>query len=281
MTTLRHQIGSLQPKRFALCFFPIDNSLEPCKTSLIFQGPVCEGNMVRLYWDKRSPDLPAEIMFLEGKVTFYYIITCSLDRCSNKNRPLISGILYSINSRYSEKTRGKKKRSPEDPVSDFLTKKTKYLLNLRLKNGKQAASKRRTDNAEITVSTAKKKAIPSLTTASSCATTSSPNNVANTSLSTPLSIVSSSIPISQSSTVPHLITVSSVQPAAPLLYSSNTHPVESVSNNVLLFYLNYLRLQLLLQTTAHFQFCPCPHHLLLQQFNDLSLRTYLLPIYSL
>ena len=40
-------------------------------------------------------------------------------------------------------------------------------------------------------------------------------------------IVSSSIPILQSSTV------SSVQPAAPLFHSSNTHPVESVSNNVL------------------------------------------------
>lgn len=107
-----------------------------------------------------------------------------------------------------------------------------YVEAWRVKNGKQAASKRRNDNAEIAVPTAKK-AVLSLTTASSCATTSPPNDVANTSLSTPLSIVSSSIPISQSSTVPHLIAVSSVQPAAPLLYSSNTHPVESVSNNVL------------------------------------------------
>ena len=95
-----------------------------------------------------------------------------------------------------------------------------FVESWRLKNGKQAASKRRTDNAEVAVPKAKKKALPSMTTASS-------------SLSTPLSIVSSSIPISQSSTVPHLIAVSSVQPAPPLLYSSNTHPVESVSNSVL------------------------------------------------
>ena len=27
MTTLRHQIANLQPKKFALCFFPLDNSL--------------------------------------------------------------------------------------------------------------------------------------------------------------------------------------------------------------------------------------------------------------
>ena len=68
MATLRHQIASLQPKRFTLCFFPIDNSLEPCKTSLINQGAVREGNMVGLYWDKKSPDLPAKIIFLEGKI---------------------------------------------------------------------------------------------------------------------------------------------------------------------------------------------------------------------
>ena len=108
-----------------------------------------------------------------------------------------------------------------------------FVESWRLKNDKQAASKRRTDNTKVAVSKAKKKALTSLTTASSCATTSLPNNVANISLSTPPSIVSSSIPISQSSTVPHLIAVSSVQPPAPLLYSSNTHPVESVSNNVL------------------------------------------------
>ena len=35
---LRHQIASLQPKKFELCFFPLDNSLEPCKTSLIKEG---------------------------------------------------------------------------------------------------------------------------------------------------------------------------------------------------------------------------------------------------
>ena len=27
MTTVRHQIANLQPKKFALCFFPLDNSL--------------------------------------------------------------------------------------------------------------------------------------------------------------------------------------------------------------------------------------------------------------
>jgi hypothetical protein len=71
MTTLRHQIASLQPKKFSLCFFPLDNSLEPCKTSLIKEGSAREGKMVRLYWDKKNPDLPAKIIFLEGKIVLY------------------------------------------------------------------------------------------------------------------------------------------------------------------------------------------------------------------
>ena len=66
MTTLRHQIASLQPKKFALFFFPLDNSLEPCKTLCIKEGAVHAGTMVRLYWDKKNPDLPAKIIFLEG-----------------------------------------------------------------------------------------------------------------------------------------------------------------------------------------------------------------------
>ena len=96
----------------------------------------------------------------------------------------------------------------------------KFVESWRLKNDEKAASKRRINNDEVAVSKAKKKPLSSLTTGSSCATTYPPMDVANT-------IVSSSIPILQSSTV------SSVQPAAPLFHSSNTHPVESVSNNVL------------------------------------------------
>jgi hypothetical protein len=66
MTTVRHQIAKLQPKRFALCFFPLDDSLESCKTSLIKQGAAQEGTMVRLYWDKKNPDLPAKVVYVEG-----------------------------------------------------------------------------------------------------------------------------------------------------------------------------------------------------------------------
>ena len=66
MTTLRQQIASLQPKKFALFFFPLDNSLEPCKTSSIKEGEAREGKMVQLYWDRKNPNVPAKIIFLEG-----------------------------------------------------------------------------------------------------------------------------------------------------------------------------------------------------------------------
>ena len=70
MTTLRHQIASLQPKKFALFFFPLDNSLEPCETSCIKEGAVRERKMVRLYWDKKNPDLLAKVIFLEGMLLY-------------------------------------------------------------------------------------------------------------------------------------------------------------------------------------------------------------------
>ena len=90
MVTLRHQIASLQPKKFALCFFPIDNSLEPCKTSLINEGAVRDGNMVQLYRDKKNPDLlTAKIIFLEGKIILYYIsmLLCSDMHCEFTYHP--------------------------------------------------------------------------------------------------------------------------------------------------------------------------------------------------
>ena len=66
MTTLRQQIASLQPKKFAF-FFPLDNSLEPCKTSCIKEWAAREGKMVQLYWDRKNPNVPAKIIFLEGR----------------------------------------------------------------------------------------------------------------------------------------------------------------------------------------------------------------------
>lgn len=80
MTTLRYQIASLQPKGYGLFFFPLDNSLEPVKTSCAKEGTVHEGKMVRLYWDKKNPDLPAKIIFLEGMsntdlLPYFHVIT--------------------------------------------------------------------------------------------------------------------------------------------------------------------------------------------------------------
>ena len=66
MTTLKQQIASLQPKKFALFFFPLDNSLEPCQTSCIKERAAREGKIVQLYWDGKNPNVPAKIIFLEG-----------------------------------------------------------------------------------------------------------------------------------------------------------------------------------------------------------------------
>ena len=120
------------------------------------------------------------------------------------------------------------------PLSELLTEEDKrFTESWRLKNDEKTARKRRTDNPEVAVSKAKKTALTSMTTSSSCATTSPPVEIANTSLSNPACIVSSSMPISQPSTVPHLTVVSSVHPAASLFQGSSTHPVESVSSNAL------------------------------------------------
>jgi hypothetical protein len=78
MTTSRHQIASLQPNKFALCFFPLGNSLELCKTSLIKEGAAGEGNMVRLYWDKKNSDLPAKIILLDGMYSIFLLNCCVL-----------------------------------------------------------------------------------------------------------------------------------------------------------------------------------------------------------
>lgn len=48
------------------CFFPLDNSLERCKISLIKKGVAQEGTMVNVFWDRKNPDLPAKVIFLEG-----------------------------------------------------------------------------------------------------------------------------------------------------------------------------------------------------------------------
>ena len=120
------------------------------------------------------------------------------------------------------------------PLSELLTKEDKrFTESWRLKNDEKTAKKRRTDNPEVALSKAKKTALTSMTTSSSCAMTSPPIEIANTSLSNPACIVSSSIPISQPSTVPHLTVVSSVHSAAALFQGSNAHPVESVSSNAL------------------------------------------------
>ena len=49
---------ALKSYKYALFYFPIDNALEPAKTSKIVSGManVKEGSMVEVYWDADPPE---------------------------------------------------------------------------------------------------------------------------------------------------------------------------------------------------------------------------------
>ena len=59
----------LKSYKYALFYFPLDNTLEPAKTSQIISGManVKKGAMVEVNWDVGDPKLPAKIIALAGK----------------------------------------------------------------------------------------------------------------------------------------------------------------------------------------------------------------------
>ena len=59
---------ALKSCKYALFYFPLDNTLEPAKTSQIISGMsnVKNGALVELNWDVGNPILPAKIIALAG-----------------------------------------------------------------------------------------------------------------------------------------------------------------------------------------------------------------------
>lgn len=60
---------ALKTYKYALFYFPLDNTLEPAKTSKIVSSMsnVKEGTMVEVNWDADNPTLPAKIIAFAGK----------------------------------------------------------------------------------------------------------------------------------------------------------------------------------------------------------------------
>lgn len=60
---------ALKSYKYALFYFPTDNTLEPAKTSKIVSGManVKEGTMVEVNWDADNPKIPAKIIALAGE----------------------------------------------------------------------------------------------------------------------------------------------------------------------------------------------------------------------
>ena len=59
----------LKSYKYALFYFPLDNTLETAKTSKIVSSmaKVREGSMVEVNWDAANPCIPAKIIALTGK----------------------------------------------------------------------------------------------------------------------------------------------------------------------------------------------------------------------
>lgn len=60
---------ALKSYKYALFYFPLDNTLEKAKTSKIVSSmaKVKEGRMVEVNWDAANPCTPAKIIALTGK----------------------------------------------------------------------------------------------------------------------------------------------------------------------------------------------------------------------
>lgn len=60
---------ALKTYKYALFYFPLDDTLEAAKTSKIVSGKanIKEGNMVEVNWDVAHPKIPAKIIALASK----------------------------------------------------------------------------------------------------------------------------------------------------------------------------------------------------------------------
>ena len=60
---------ALKSYKYALFYFPLDNTLETAKTSKIVSGMAKgkEGSMVEVNWDAANPCISAKIIALTGK----------------------------------------------------------------------------------------------------------------------------------------------------------------------------------------------------------------------
>ena len=60
---------ALKSYKYALFYFPLDNTLETAKTSKLVSSmaKVKEGSMVEVNWDAANPCVPAKIIALTGK----------------------------------------------------------------------------------------------------------------------------------------------------------------------------------------------------------------------
>ena len=60
---------ALKSYKYALFYFPLDNTLETARTSKIVSSmaKAKEGSMVEVYWDAANPCIPAKIIALAGK----------------------------------------------------------------------------------------------------------------------------------------------------------------------------------------------------------------------
>ena len=60
---------ALKTYKYALFYFPLDNTLEVTKTTKIVSGManIQQGSMVIVNWDKSNQSIPAKIIALAGK----------------------------------------------------------------------------------------------------------------------------------------------------------------------------------------------------------------------